>query len=83
MCLGLTSYVAERLGCRPDVLTLDLVGQGCVAALPNLSASEALLAAGRRRRVLSIGVEVCSAALYFADDPGVLISACLFGTHHE
>jgi predicted naringenin-chalcone synthase len=29
--------------------------------------------------VLSISVEVCSAALYFDDDPGVLISACLFG----
>ena len=79
LCPGLTSYVAEALGCRPDVLTLDLVGQGCVAALPNLCASEALLTAGRCRRVLSICVEVCSAALYFDDDPGVLISACLFG----
>ncbi len=79
LCPGLTSYVAERLGCRPDVLTFDLVGQGCVAALPNLAASEALLTAGRCRRVLSICVEVCSAALYFDDDPGVLISACLFG----
>ncbi len=79
LCPGLTSYVAERLGCRPDVLSLDLVGQGCVAALPNLCASEALLAADRCRRVLSICVEVCSAALYFDDDPGVLISACLFG----
>jgi len=79
LCPGLTSYVSERLGCRPDVLTLDLVGQGCVDALPNLCASEALLAAGRCQRVLSICVEVCSAALYFDDDPGVLISACLFG----
>jgi alkylresorcinol/alkylpyrone synthase len=79
MCPGLTSYVSERLGCRPDVLTLDLVGQGCVAAMPNLCASEALLAAGQYQRVLSICVEVCSAALYFDDDPGVLISACLFG----
>ena len=79
LCPGLTSYVSERLGCRPDVLCLDLVGQGCVAALPNLCASEALLAAGRCQRVLSICVEVCSAALYFDDDPGVLISACLFG----
>jgi predicted naringenin-chalcone synthase len=79
LCPGLTSYVSERLGCRPDVLTLDLVGQGCVAALPNFCASEALLAAGRCRHVLSICVEVCSAALYFDDDPGVLISACLFG----
>jgi predicted naringenin-chalcone synthase len=79
LCPGLTSYVSERLGCRTDVLCLDLVGQGCVAALPNFCASEALLAAGRCRRVLSICVEVCSAALYFDDDPGVLISACLFG----
>jgi predicted naringenin-chalcone synthase len=79
LCPGLTSYVSERLGCRSDVLTLDLVGQGCVAALPNLCTSEALLSAGRCQRVLSICVEVCSAALYFDDDPGVLISACLFG----
>jgi alkylresorcinol/alkylpyrone synthase len=79
LCPGLTSYVSERLGCRSDVLCLDLVGQGCVAALPNLCTGEALLAAERCRRVLSICVEVCSAALYFDDDPGVLVSACLFG----
>jgi predicted naringenin-chalcone synthase len=29
--------------------------------------------------VLSICVEVCSAAMYLDNDPGVLISACLFG----
>jgi alkylresorcinol/alkylpyrone synthase len=29
--------------------------------------------------VLSICVEVCSAAFYLDDDPGVLVSACLFG----
>ncbi len=79
LCPGLTSYVGERLGLRPDVFALDLVGQGCGAALPNLRAAEALLAAGRARKILSICVEVCSAALYLDDDPGVLISACLFG----
>ncbi len=79
LCPGLTSHVGERLGLRPDVLTLDLVGQGCGAALPNFRAGEALLMSGRCRHVLSICVEVCSAALYFDDDPGVLISACLFG----
>jgi predicted naringenin-chalcone synthase len=79
LCPGLTSYVGEQLGCRPDVLALDLVGQGCVAALPNLRTCDALLTAGSCQRVLSICVEVCSAALYFDDDPGVLISACLFG----
>jgi polyketide synthase Type III len=79
LCPGLTSYVSERLDLRPDVLALDLVGQGCGAALPNLRTGEALLASGRCRRVLSICVEICSAAFYLDDDPGVLISACLFG----
>jgi predicted naringenin-chalcone synthase len=79
LCPGLTSYVSPHLGLRPDTLLLDLVGQGCGAALPNLRTAEALLAAGRCRRVLSICVEVCSAAFYLDNDPGVLISACLFG----
>ncbi len=79
LCPGLTSYVSERLGLRPDALALDLVGQGCGAALPNLRTAEALLASGRARTVLSVCVEVCSAAFFLDNDPGVLISACLFG----
>lgn len=79
LCPGLTGYVAQLLGLPPTVLALDLVGQGCGAALPNLSTAEALLGARRCGRVLSICVEVCSAAFYLDDDPGVLISACLFG----
>lgn len=79
LCPGLTSYVSEQLGLRPNALALDLVGQGCGAAMPNLRTADALVAAGRARHALSICVEVCSAALYFDDDPGVLISACLFG----
>ena len=79
LCPGLTSYVGERLQLRADVLALDLVGQGCGAAIPNLRTAEALLRAGRARRVLSVCVEVCSAAFFFDNDPGVLISGCLFG----
>jgi len=79
LCPGLTSYVSERLGLRPDAQLLDLVGQGCGAALPNLRTAEALLAGGRAKRVLSVCVEVCSAAFYIDDDPGVLVSSCLFG----
>ena len=78
LCPGLSSYVTEHLGLRPDVLGLDLVGQGCAAALPNLRVAEALLAAKRCKRILSICVEVCSAAFYIDNDPGVLISDCLF-----
>jgi alkylresorcinol/alkylpyrone synthase len=79
MCPGLTSYVSERLGLRADALALDLVGQGCGAALPNLQTANALVASGNYGRVLSVCVEVCSAAFYLDDDAGVLISACLFG----
>ena len=80
MCPGLSSYVVERLPLGKNTLGLDLVGQGCGAALPNLQTAEALLASpGRYQTILSICVEVCSAAFYLDDDPGVLISACLFG----
>lgn len=79
LCPGLTSYATERLGLRPDVLALDLVGQGCGAAIPNLQTAHALLASGNCERVLSICVEICSAAFFLDDDAGVLISACLFG----
>jgi predicted naringenin-chalcone synthase len=79
LCPGLTSYVTERMGLPTGILALDLVGQGCGAALPNMRTGEALLASGRASRVLSICVEICSAAMYLDDDPGVLISACLFG----
>ena len=79
LCPGLTSYVGERLGLRANALTLDLVGQGCGAALPNLRMAEALLSSGQCAQVLSVCVEVCSAAFYLDDDIGVLISACLFG----
>ena len=78
VCPGLTGHVAERLGLRPDVQAFDLVGQGCAAALPNLQLGAALLKSGSER-VLSVCVEVSSAAMYLDNDPGVLISACLFG----
>jgi alkylresorcinol/alkylpyrone synthase len=78
LCPGLTSYVAEALSLRPDVVALDLVGQGCGAALPNLRAGQALLASGLDN-VLCVCVEVCSAAMYIDTDLGVLVSACLFG----
>src|ERR1022692_3369309 len=79
LCPGLSGYVIEQLGLRADVFGFDLVGQGCAGALPNWQLANALLQARQCDHVLSICVEVCSAALYLDDDPGVLISACLFG----
>ena len=79
LCPGLSGYVTERLGLRSDVQAFDLVGQGCAAALPNMQLGRALLASGACDHVLSVCVEVSSAAMYLDNDPGVLISACLFG----
>jgi len=79
VCPGLSGYVVERLRLRADVQAYDLVGQGCAAALPNLQLGRALLEGGGAVHVLSVCVEVSSAAMYLDNDPGVLISACLFG----
>jgi alkylresorcinol/alkylpyrone synthase len=79
LCPGVTSYVAEQLGLRPDVFMQDLVGLGCGAAVPCLRAAEAIIAARPTAVVACVAVEVCSAAFYLDDDPGVLVSACLFG----
>jgi alkylresorcinol/alkylpyrone synthase len=79
LCPGLSGHVVEQLGMRADIQAYDLVGQGCAAALPNLMLGNALLAGGDCEHVLSICVEVSSAAMYLDNDPGVLISACLFG----
>jgi alkylresorcinol/alkylpyrone synthase len=79
LCPGLTSFVAERAGIRADAFLQDLVGQGCGAAIPMLRSVSHLVAARPDARVACVAVEVCSAAFYLDDDPGVLISLCLFG----
>lgn len=79
LCPGVSSYVAEALGCRPDIYLQDLVGLGCGAAIPALRSAHGLIADNPQRKVAVVAVEVCSAAFYLDDDPGVLISLCLFG----
>lgn len=77
LCPGITSHVAEALGLRSDAYLQDLVGLGCGAAIPMLRGAEGLANSGMR--VATVAVEVCSAAFFADDDPGVLISLCLFG----
>jgi alkylresorcinol/alkylpyrone synthase len=78
LCPGLSSYVAEDLGLRPNAYLQDLVGLGCGAAIPTLRSAQNVLAAEPDAIVACIAVEICSAAFFLDDDPGVLISACLF-----
>jgi predicted naringenin-chalcone synthase len=78
LCPGVTSYVAEKLGLRTNTFLQDLVGLGCGAAIPMLRAASHIVASQPDAVVACVAVEVCSAAFYLDDDPGVIISACLF-----
>jgi alkylresorcinol/alkylpyrone synthase len=79
LCPGVSSHLAEQLGLRDDIYLADLVGLGCGAAVPMLRAAQGYLAANPGAVVATVAVEICSAAFYINDDPGVLISLCLFG----
>lgn len=79
LCPGVSSHVAEQTGMRDDVYLVDLVGLGCGAAIPMLRAAQGFLAANPGAVVATVAVEICSAAFFANDDPGVLISLCLFG----
>lgn len=78
LCPGLSSYVAERLGMAPGAWLDDSVGLGCGAAIPMLRNAQVFARAHPKARIACVAVEICSAAFYLDDDPGVLISACLF-----
>jgi alkylresorcinol/alkylpyrone synthase len=79
LCPGPSSHVAEMVGLRSNAYLVDLVGLGCGAAIPTLRAAHGYLAANPTHRVAVIAVEISSAAFYLDNDPGVLISLCLFG----
>ncbi|HYC72068.1 MAG TPA: 3-oxoacyl-[acyl-carrier-protein] synthase III C-terminal domain-containing protein [Opitutaceae bacterium] len=78
LCPGVTSYVAERMGVRSDAFLLDVVGHGCGAAVPAMRAASDFVAAHPGALVAVVAVEICSAAFYIDDDPGVIVSACIF-----
>lgn len=79
LCPGVSSYLAEIAGLRADAWLQDLVGLGCGAAIPALRATHAIIKSNPDAVVACVAVEVCSAAFYLDNDPGVIISACLFG----
>lgn len=78
LCPGVSSHVAEKLELRPNAFLNDLVGLGCGAAIPTLRSAHGFLKSNPGTRVATVAVEICSSAFYIDDDPGVLISLCLF-----
>ena len=79
LCPGLSSFIAEQVGLRTNCELTDLVGMGCGAAIPSLRQAHHRLMAEPELNIAVVAVEVCSAAFYLDNDPGVIISACLFG----
>ncbi len=79
LCPGVSGYTAEQLGLREDVFLQDMTGLGCGAAVPLMRAASAVVAQNPKAVVVTVAVEICSAAFYVEDDFGVLISTCLFG----
>ena len=79
LCPGLSSHIAERAALPHSTWLLDNTGAGCGAAIPSLRAATQYLQAHPTHRAAVVAVEICSAAFYISDDPGVLISLCLFG----
>ncbi|MGJ8673853.1 type III polyketide synthase [Rubritalea sp.] len=79
LCPGVSSYVAEELGLRADVFLQDMTGLGCGAGVPLLRVAKGVMADNPDAVVVTVAVEVCSAAFYVEDDFGVLISTCIFG----
>ncbi|MEK7376667.1 MAG: hypothetical protein AABZ57_05845, partial [Candidatus Margulisiibacteriota bacterium] len=79
LCPGLSSYIIEKTGLRPDVSVFDLQGMGCGAALPALSAGAGYLASSRDNSCALITcTEICSAAVYWDSDPGLILSNSIF-----
>lgn len=79
LCPGVSSHLAEQIGLRSDAFLVDLAGLGCGAAIPAMRTAAGILAGNPDAIVATVAVEVCSAAFHADDDPGVLISLCLFG----
>lgn len=79
LCPGVSSHLAEEINMRPNACLIDVVGLGCGAAIPTIRSAQGFMKANPGSRVATVAVEVCSSAFYMNDDPGVLISLCLFG----
>lgn len=76
---SLDAAVAQRLGCKPTVTRMPVVGLGCAAGVSGLSRSADLCKAGHAC-VLFIAVEICSVTMQRTDlSKSNLVGTSLFG----
>jgi alkylresorcinol/alkylpyrone synthase len=76
---SLDAAVAQRLGCKPTVTRMPIVGLGCAAGVSGLSRSADLCKAGHGF-VLFVAVEICSVTMQRTDlSKSNLVGTSLFG----
>lgn len=75
---GLSSYIAEAAGLRPDVVAIDLAGTGCGAALPALRTADHFLQTHPESYAAVLCVEVCTAAIDWGPEVDLILSNAIF-----
>ncbi|MFA6431288.1 MAG: type III polyketide synthase [Candidatus Margulisiibacteriota bacterium] len=79
LCPGLSSYMIERTGIKPEASVFDLQGMGCGAALPALSAGIGFLSTRKGpSNALVTCTELCSSSIYWDNDLGLILSNSIF-----
>ncbi|MDP2653204.1 MAG: type III polyketide synthase [Candidatus Omnitrophota bacterium] len=78
LCPGLSTYVSQQLELSENIHTLDLVGLGCAGALPGLRVADDYLNRYPDSTVLVVAVEICSAAIHWAQKPELILSNAIF-----
>ncbi|MBP9855566.1 MAG: type III polyketide synthase [Candidatus Omnitrophica bacterium] len=78
LCPGLSTYISQQLGLSENIYTLDLVGLGCTGALPGLRSADDYLNRYPDSNVLVVAVEICSAAIHWAEKPELILSNSIF-----
>lgn len=79
LCPGLTSYIVEKASLNPDIFALDIVGMGCGGAMPALRACVNHLNTHQDTYALTVSTEISSAAVFWGDDPELILSNSIFG----
>ncbi len=79
ICPGLTSHVIERCGLKSGIYAVDLAGMGCGGALPVLQTCHNYLSANPDSYALMVSTEICSSAIFWGDDPELILSNSIFG----
>ena len=79
LCPGITAHLIRKMGFRPDVHRVDILGMGCNAGMNGLNTVASFCRANPGKLALMVCVEVCSAAYVVNADLVTGVVNALFG----